>query len=75
MRNYTLSQDYFNSSYTLKAGTRYGHTDNRERVVMACLVIDRVLTVKEAANKSGRCENTIRNWIKTIDHNNPHMDG
>jgi len=75
MRNYTLNQDYYKSSYTLKEGHKYGHTDNRDRVVAAALVVDKTITIQDACRRFGRCENTIRNWIKTLDQNNPHMDG
>ena len=75
MRNYKLSNDYFNTSYALRVGRHYGYTDNRARVVAASLVVDKQLTVKEAAYVYSRCENTIRNWVKTLDTNNPRMDG
>jgi hypothetical protein len=75
MRNHKLADDYFPSSYTLKEGSPYRHIDNRDRVVAASLVVNKTFTIKETAYRYGCCENTIRNWIKTLDNNNPHMDG
>lgn len=81
MRNYILSQDYYKSSYTLKKGQPYRFKikaagwDNRDRVVVVAKVISGEFTKSQAAHQLGCCVNSISNWIKTLDGNNPRMDG
>ena len=65
------------ANYTLKHGlsysTRSGGWNNLDRVSIATAVAEGSLTVTEAANKIGCCRLSIKNWVKTLDHNNPRL--
>lgn len=65
------------ANYALKHGYRYttrkGGWSNLDRVAIATAVAEGRLTVTQAANKIGCCRLSIKNWVKTLDQNNPRL--
>jgi len=81
MKNFpTISNLAHGANYTLKHGrpyhcsTRDVNWNNGDRVIAAIRVINgEDITV--VANAVGCCVQSVRNWIKTLDTNNPRLDG
>jgi hypothetical protein len=80
-RNDNINSFFTKSNYILTQGLPHRKTDgsrawdNRTRVTTASQVVDREITVKQAAARVGCCEASINNWVKTLDTNNPRMNG
>jgi transposase-like protein len=47
--------------------------DNNDRVNMAAQVAAGKISVVQASREMGCVPNTIRNWVKTLDKNNPKL--
>lgn len=47
--------------------------DNNDRVGIASQVVAGNISVVDAAKRIGCVPNTIRNWVKTLDSNNPKL--
>jgi len=74
-RNFpSISSMYSNSRYTLKKGQPYKGRSNAERVVAASRVINGESFAKVAYDL-GCCRDSVRNWVKTLDTNNPRLNG
>jgi len=81
MRNDNIEHFFFNSSYALNLGLPHRKAsgalawDNRTRVEAAVAVISRELSIRQAARRVGCCENSIRNWVKSLNECNPRLNG
>jgi transposase-like protein len=80
-RNDNIKSFFTNANYALTEGRPHTKSDgsrawdNRTRVLTASQVVDREITVSEAAELVGCCKASINNWVKTLDANNPRMNG
>jgi len=67
-------------NYVLKQGRPYYFSDNSagwnngDRVIAASRVINGE-NIKEVAHDINCCVKSLRNWIKTLDTNNPRLEG
>jgi len=65
------------SNYILIHGNSYNSDNkgwnNAMRVMVASAVNNSYMTVKQAAEMAGCCESSVRNWVATLDVNNPQM--
>jgi len=60
------------SRYTLKEGRRHGKINNSKRVEAAAAVLaGNSVAVVADFHKVSPC--SVRNWIKTLAKNNPHL--
>lgn len=68
---------YTSTCYTLREGRAHNRDgkswDNNDRVYMASLVAAGKISVVDASKAIGCVPNTIRNWVKTLDNNNPQL--
>jgi len=65
---------YTSTCYQLTKGLPYGKKwDNNDRVRWASAVAAERISVVDAAKAVGCVPNTIRNWVKTLDFNNPKL--
>lgn len=65
------------SNYILTQGRPFTSDNkgwnNAMRVMVASAVNNGYMTIKQAADMAGCCENSVRNWVATLVVNNPKM--
>lgn len=61
-------------NYTLQKGQPYKSWNNGNRVVAASRVINGECA-KKVANEVGCCVQSVKNWVKTLETNNPRLEG
>jgi len=80
-RNFpTIAQLSASANYILKHGQPYRFKvksagwNNGDRVIAASRVVNGE-SISVVARQMNCCNNSIRNWIKTLDTNNPRLEG
>jgi len=74
-RNFpSISSFYSKSRYVLKNGQPYSGRTNAERVIAASRVINGE-SIAKVAYDIGCCKDSVRNWVKTLNTNNPRLNG
>lgn len=81
MKNFPTIADMTRGyNYILKYGQPYRFNikpagwNNGDRVIAASRVLNGE-DIKKVAKDLNCCTNSIRNWIKTLDTNNPRLEG
>lgn len=81
IRNFpTIAEMSCGHNYILKFGQPYYYKTqpkgwhNGDRVVAASRVIAGE-SIRQVAHEVGCCVNSVRNWIATLDVNNPRLEG
>jgi transposase-like protein len=77
MNNSNITKEYYNSSYALTEGRPYSNSNrswnNRTRFIAAAAVISGQKTKEQVAQELNCCVNSVSNWVKTADKNNPNL--